>query len=519
MAAKKVLDLLVDIEAKGIQTLDKAYKAFDKLEKKSFSASKGIKAFASASSNIASKMQPIVIGLSAVTAGFMLTVKGSLKAADQIVKTSNKIGTSTKVFQELKSASGMGMEAFSKSMEKFSGQVTAAKKGTGELSSEFAKYGISLMGAGRATASVESVMNRFADLIKRAPTDVEKARLATIAFGEAGPQMVLALKNGSKGLELLKQKARETGQVIDGKLLQSAAKTSQAFDALTEGIKTKFMEAVLKMGPAIQKISLQMITFLPYLGKILDAIIPYMPVLIPLIGGITTLGLAFLTVVNPIIQFMAVIVPLLEGLGLATLAVPALIAALVALAGYLVAMYLKVYQPEIFELLANIISDTFESMKQDVIKVYEFIVGVINKIKDAIFGAPADISSKSFFTTGGVPTKKREGGHIPGYGGGDKVSALLEAGEFVIRKEMVRKFGMGTFAALNSGRFPDGRMRFAEGGPVPSPAQNNSFNFSAPITANGTGMEEVFRNSIIPELKKAFRNNTGSITTLLRKVR
>lgn len=47
------------------------------------------------------------------------------------------------------------------------------------------------------------------------------------------------------------------------------------------------------------------------------------------------------------------------------------------------------------------------------------------------------------------------GGKLPGYGGGDRVSALLEAGEFVVRKEAVKRFGAGFFEALNHLRVPD----------------------------------------------------------------
>ena len=47
------------------------------------------------------------------------------------------------------------------------------------------------------------------------------------------------------------------------------------------------------------------------------------------------------------------------------------------------------------------------------------------------------------------------GGKLAGYGGGDRISALLEAGEFVVRKEAVRKFGAGFFHALNNLRLPE----------------------------------------------------------------
>jgi len=39
---------------------------------------------------------------------------------------------------------------------------------------------------------------------------------------------------------------------------------------------------------------------------------------------------------------------------------------------------------------------------------------------------------------------------VPGYGGGDRVPALLEPGEFVLRKEVVRELGLGFLERLNS---------------------------------------------------------------------
>jgi hypothetical protein len=45
------------------------------------------------------------------------------------------------------------------------------------------------------------------------------------------------------------------------------------------------------------------------------------------------------------------------------------------------------------------------------------------------------------------------GGKLAGFGGGDRIRALLEAGEFVVRKEAVKKYGAGLFAALNAMRF------------------------------------------------------------------
>lgn len=66
------------------------------------------------------------------------------------------------------------------------------------------------------------------------------------------------------------------------------------------------------------------------------------------------------------------------------------------------------------------------------------------------------------------------GGHLPGYGGGDRIRAMLEAGEFVVRKEAVRHYGLAALQAINAMRVPlpvraAGEARlpgFSTGGPV-----------------------------------------------------
>ena len=81
------------------------------------------------------------------------------------------------------------------------------------------------------------------------------------------------------------------------------------------------------------------------------------------------------------------------------------------------------------------------------------------------------------------------GGSIPGYGGGDTVKALLEPGEWVIRKEAVKKFGSAFMSKINSGflshipKFATGGQvfgsdtpKFATGGLVPFSTGGQAFN-------------------------------------------
>lgn len=73
------------------------------------------------------------------------------------------------------------------------------------------------------------------------------------------------------------------------------------------------------------------------------------------------------------------------------------------------------------------------------------------------------------FANGGSPLEngknhKRRSGSLGGYGGGDKVKALLEAGEYVIRKEAVRALGLANLHQLNKGEIP----KFQDGGLIPT---------------------------------------------------
>ena len=82
--------------------------------------------------------------------------------------------------------------------------------------------------------------------------------------------------------------------------------------------------------------------------------------------------------------------------------------------------------------------------------------------------------------------KLRTGGSVDGFGGGDRVPALLERGEFVLNKEAVQNIGIDNLENLNAQR---------SGGGV-----NVSFN--APVTN-----EDFVKDFIVPTINDAVGNN------------
>jgi hypothetical protein len=93
------------------------------------------------------------------------------------------------------------------------------------------------------------------------------------------------------------------------------------------------------------------------------------------------------------------------------------------------------------------------------------LIAVLGSIK---LGGLFSTAVKTGFTTPGLGTKRpfakggtvlgfNRGGSVPGTGNGDTVPAMLEPGEFVIRKSAVQAFGEGRLADIN---------RYASGGSV-----------------------------------------------------
>lgn len=93
------------------------------------------------------------------------------------------------------------------------------------------------------------------------------------------------------------------------------------------------------------------------------------------------------------------------------------------------------------------------------------VANLTNQLRQAA-AAAALVQPKPGMTYGGdiqfsaVPGFNK-GGHIPGYGGGDKIPALLEKGEYVINKDAVATLGVDTLNEMNASH----RVRkFAAGG-------------------------------------------------------
>lgn len=125
------------------------------------------------------------------------------------------------------------------------------------------------------------------------------------------------------------------------------------------------------------------------------------------------------------------------------------------------------------------------------------------------------------YQTGGQVSRFARGGKLPGYGGGDRVRALLEPGEFVVRKEAVARYGVGYLQALNSMRLNDistvkariggliagansaAYQRFQQGGLATAKAPAETVNLNLTLPGSTQAHPMVIGKEHIPQLLRA----------------
>ena len=123
---------------------------------------------------------------------------------------------------------------------------------------------------------------------------------------------------------------------------------------------------------------------------------------------------------------------------------------------------LKADKKEIMQLSAN--SDSMTEIYEKKVRAMasSALVGLVEKVMAVVpFPFTLPVAGATYLAGGKLidsaiseakSMKLRQGGFIGGFGGGDRVPAMLEQGEFVMNKESVQNIGVNNLAELNAGR-------------------------------------------------------------------
>lgn len=247
--ATKVGQLTIEMAANVArlqQDMDRAYKSVDgtmkRMRKSAETARRALGALATA------------LGAREITRA----TSRWLSSADQIAKTASKIGMTTEALQEMRYAAeltGVQQKTLDMAMQRFSRRVGEAANGSGELVKTLEQYNIAVKNSDGSTRSLDAVLGDLANVIQSTESDQEKLRIAFKAFDSEGAALVNTLKNGSDGLDQMREEARKLGFVLDSETAAAAERVNDQFTRTRrtmDGLKNQVMVRLL---PDFEKIS------------------------------------------------------------------------------------------------------------------------------------------------------------------------------------------------------------------------------------------------------------------------
>jgi len=210
---------------------------------------KGIK---SAAKVIAGAMAAVTAGAVAVTKTFVSAAKQTAEYGDEVDKTSQKLGLSTKSYQEwdyVMKICGTEMSSMTTGLKTLTNKLDDAKNGSESAQAMFAALGISMEDMQKM--SREDLFKATIAGLQKMGDSTERAALANDLFGKSGQNLAPLFNLTAEETQDLIDKANEYGMVMkDGGVKNSAAfkDALTTLDGTITGLKnnliTRFLPAL-----------------------------------------------------------------------------------------------------------------------------------------------------------------------------------------------------------------------------------------------------------------------------------
>lgn len=298
-------------------------------------------------------------------------VSGYVKAGDEVHKMALRTGFSTESLSELKYAAeicGASLSDIEKGAKKMSKTIVDASEGMATYVRSFDRIGLSAEELMKL--SPEQQFDTIAKAIAGLESPTLRAATAQEIFGRAGTQLLPLFAEGEKGLEALRQKARDMGIVFDQEAANKAAKLNDAMGTLKESFKGVMFSIADKLVPAITK-------FVEGVSGVITKIRTWMEAHPKLASLITKVVLALgglMTVLGPILMILPA---LAAGFAMITGPVGLVIAAVMGLIA-LTTLIIANWEP-----ISKFFSNLWDGIKG-------FFVDAYKAIKDGLIGFIGD---------------------------------------------------------------------------------------------------------------------------------
>ena len=196
-----------------------------------------------------------------------LVIRQNVQYADEIAKSARATGLASSAFQELRLAfdlGGISANQFTRAMAAFSVRVGQARADSGELVEFLRRFDPDLLLRIQNTGSTEEAFGLILQTVSKLGNELDRTALLATAFGtRVGPRLANLLLQGTEGIDLLRQRARDLGVVIGDDLLTDAENLNDRMTELGYVIRTQTSRAVLQNADDILILVSALTTALP----------------------------------------------------------------------------------------------------------------------------------------------------------------------------------------------------------------------------------------------------------------
>lgn len=189
--------------------------------------------------------------VAASAAAMAILVKENIDAADELGKTSAKLGLTTEklsAYNYIAKLSGSDTESFSGAIKKLNVNMVDAAKGQGAAKEAFTQLGIELLDQQGKLKDTDTIIREVSGRMSEMDDGAVKTALAVNIFGKAGADLIPMLNEGAKGFDVLTKEAQKMGLIVSGDAAAAAAEFNDNLDRLrltTTGLGNDIMRSAL----------------------------------------------------------------------------------------------------------------------------------------------------------------------------------------------------------------------------------------------------------------------------------
>ena len=352
---------------------DKANKSIDATDKKG----KGLAGTLGSMAGTAAKVGAgIAIGVGVAATAVVGLATKTASAADNVDKMSQKLGLSRQAFQEwdfIASQSGTSINSMQAGMRGVTTLLEDMSKGGNKSADVFGRLGLSMDDV--AGMSREQAFEAIVTSLQGIPDEAERARLANLAFGRSGQELMPLINGAAGSIDEMKEKAHELGLVMGDEAIDAGVAFTDTLDQLKRTIGATLNEALAPLLPILNEVFQELVQLIPPLmGFIRPLAERLIPVIQRIIDALLPVFISLLNAVTPILDpLIDLFVELLD-----TVLLP-LIEMLIPLVEMLIPVLI-----DLLEMLIPAIMPLIEVLMEILVTVLPPLIEILQKVTDKV---------------------------------------------------------------------------------------------------------------------------------------